>query len=156
MLLVLILVLLLAGVLGVFRAILHGTLTLVPVEEVEQLEPVVELPARPWLVLPTDKLIGLPGRIFIVGIPFTRRMHIWIRCPRRPVGEGTLRPGGRRYISGIWITHDPAAGKDELPPDIDLDSIGGLGPGGQSGSESAWSGIPEGWPPSGSGSAGRG
>jgi hypothetical protein len=119
MVLVLVLLLLLAVCLGVFRAVLRGTLTL---DRVGELPGAVRLPAAPWKLLPTDNLIGVTGWIFIAGIPFTRRMHVWIRCPGRPSGEGTLRQGGRRYISGVWVTHDAAVAEDVPLHGIDLDS----------------------------------
>jgi len=119
MVLVFVLLLLVAVCLGILRAILHGTLTL---DRVDERLGTLPLPASPWKFQPTDDLIGVPGRIFIVGIPFTRRMHIWIRCPGRPTGEGTLRPGGQRYISGVWVTHNAAVADDSQPHSIDLDS----------------------------------
>jgi hypothetical protein len=119
MVVVLILLLLVALCLGVIRAVLRGTLTL---DRVGEPSGKVLLPAAPWKISPADDLIGVPGRIFIAGIPFTRRMHIWIRCPGRPSGDGTLRQGGRRYISGVWVTHDAAVAEDDPLHGIDLDS----------------------------------
>jgi hypothetical protein len=93
----------------------------------------VDLASRLWVYQSITDLIGPAGQIFIVGIPFTRRMHIWLRCPGRPDGDGTLRAGGCRYISGIWISHDasvrPKDPKDrkELPYDIDLGDLGPTG-----------------------------
>lgn len=129
MLLIVILLLILVAVLGVFRALLHGTLTLNRVngekEEIETVE--LPLPPRPWLLRPADDLIGVPGWIFIAGIPFTRRMHVWIRCPKRLPGDGTLRPGGRRYVSGVWVIHDTSEREDNTDNQqgyIDSNSIG--------------------------------
>ncbi|HLK79675.1 MAG TPA: hypothetical protein VKU77_39250 [Streptosporangiaceae bacterium] len=120
MLLTIILLLFVAAAsLGIFRAILRGTLTL---DRVDERPGTVHLPASPWRFESTDGLIAVPGRIYIVGIPFTHRMHIWIRSPGRPMGAGTLRWGGQRYISGVWVTHDAALSKNDLPDDIDLDS----------------------------------
>ncbi len=121
MLLFLVLLLILAAGLGIFRAMLRGTLSLMQFDG--SAEP-VPLPPRPWLLLPAGTLIGTSGRILIAGIPFTRRMHIWIRCPGRPHGDGTLQQGGRRYISGIWVTHDASQRQDDLPSGIDLGPTG--------------------------------
>jgi hypothetical protein len=112
-LIVVVLVLILAAILGTIRALLGGTLTL---ERVDEPARTVELPVRPFWQLPTDDLIGVTGRMFIAGIPFTRRMHIWIRCPGRPDGHGTLKPGGQRYVCGVWLTHG-AAVPDVKPPE---------------------------------------
>lgn len=121
MLLFLFLVLILLVLLGVIRALLHGTLTLYRVRE--HVAP-VPLPARPFLLLPTDDLIGVSGKLFVAGIPFTRRMHIWILCPGRPRGHGTLRQGGERYVSGVWVIHDASVRQEDVPDSFDLDSAG--------------------------------
>jgi hypothetical protein len=110
MVVVLILLLIVALCLGVIRAVLRGTLTL---DRVREPSGKVPLPASPWKLVPAIDHIGVPGWIIIAGIPFTRRMHIWIRCPGRPNGHGTLRQGGRRYISGVWVTHDAAVAEDD-------------------------------------------
>ena len=99
--------LILACVAGVLTAVLRGTVSLELGERTETLP----LPNTPLLLKHADKYIGHPGHILVVGIPFTRRMHIWIRCPRRPLGDGTLRQGGHRYISGVWVGHLP--GRDD-------------------------------------------
>lgn len=119
---ILILVLILIVMLGVFRAMLRGTLNLTLVRGSEG---TVVLPARPWKLLPAENLIGVAGWIFIAGIPFTHKMHIWIRCPGRPNGGGTVRPGGRRYISGVWVTHDTTVRQDDLSygPDPDVPEL---------------------------------
>jgi hypothetical protein len=119
MLLFLFLVLFLAVLLGVIRALLEGTLTLYRVGE-----PVVAVPLRqrPFLLLPTDNLTGVHGRLLVAGIPFTRRIHIWILRPGCPRGSGTLRPGGERYVGGVWVTHDTKAQQDDEPENFDLDS----------------------------------
>ena len=119
LLLIIILLLLVAVCLGGLRAFLRGTLTLARVNEAPSTVP---LPASLWKFEATDNLIGLPGRIYIAAIPFTHRMHIWIRCPGHPTGEGTLRQGGQRYIAGVWVTHDAAIPKGELPDEIDINS----------------------------------
>jgi hypothetical protein len=95
--------LILAVVAGVCRAVLRGTVSL----EHDGNTKWLNLPNSPLLVSPTHELIGIPGRMLIVGIPFTRRMHVWIYCPRRPLGDGTLRQGGHGYISGVWVAHIP-------------------------------------------------
>lgn len=122
MLLIFFLVLILAVILGVFWAMLRGTLFLAWADGTRKEVP---LPARPWKLLPAENLIGVTGWIFIAGIPFTHKMHIWIRCPGRPYGDGTVQPGGRRYISGVWVTHDTTVGQDEPPygPDPDVPEL---------------------------------
>jgi hypothetical protein len=95
--------LILACVAGVCRAVLRGTVNL----ELEKRTESLPLPNSPLLLGRIGKEIGLRGWILIVGIPFTRRMHIWILCPRRPLGDGMLPQRGHRYISGIWVVHVP-------------------------------------------------
>ncbi len=90
---------------------LRGTLTL---DRAGEPSGPLDLPDQPWAIRPTDDLIGVSGRIIIVGIPFTHNMHIWIRCPGRPDGQGTLRNGGQRYISGVWVAHN-RDGRPEEP-----------------------------------------
>jgi hypothetical protein len=102
MLLVLI-VLILACVFGVCWAVLRGQVDL----ELGEKSWSWPLPNSPLLLRRIGQKIELPGWILIVGIPFTRKMHIWIRCPRRPLGDGTLPQAGHGYISGVWVTHVP-------------------------------------------------
>ena len=102
MLLVLIL-LILACAFGICRAVLRGTVNM----ELEGRTESWNLRNSPLLLGRIGNEIEIRGRILIVGIPFTRRMHIWIHCPRRPLGDGTLRQNGHRYISGVWVAHVP-------------------------------------------------
>ena len=107
------------AVLGIFLGRLRGTVTLARVREPTR---PVRLDVWPWMFRPTDDLIGVIGRILIVGIPFTRQIHVWIRCPGRPDGDGRLRPGGRRYVSGVWITYDASDRREEVPSSPDSQS----------------------------------
>jgi hypothetical protein len=116
MLFVLLLVLILAVILGVIRSLLGGTLTLHRAGEEAS---TLRLPDRPLAIRPTEDLIGVSGQMLVAGIPFTRRMHIWIRCPGRPGGKGTLRPEGERYVSGVWITHEAKVREGEPPYSVD-------------------------------------
>ena len=119
MIAVVIILALIVAALGIFLARLRGTLTL---DRVGEPAKPVSLEALPYMFRRTDDLIGVTGHMFIVGIPFTRQMHIWIRCPGRPSGDGTLRAGGRRYISGVWINYDPSARQEEVPYSLDSHS----------------------------------
>jgi hypothetical protein len=119
MLFILLLVLLLAAILGVIRSLLGGSLTL---NRAGEESGTLKLPERPLTIRPTEDLIGVSGQLLVAGIPFTRRMHIWIRCPGRPGGNGMLRPGGERYVSGVWITHEAKVREEEPQYSVDHDS----------------------------------
>jgi len=91
------------GGIAVYRARLHGVLTISGVGDVGGQ---FTLSARPWFSGHMDQAVGIPGTLYVRGNPLNRSMRVKLRSPRLPAGENTIKPGGRTMISGLMVTHD--------------------------------------------------
>jgi hypothetical protein len=87
-----------------FRSLLGGTLTLTSVDDFSG---EVQLPRRWRVSMPTDDLIGIPGKMTVHGLVFNRagEMRVTLKLTGRPPGDRKLKPGGRTMAVGIDIVH---------------------------------------------------
>jgi len=99
---IILLILVAAASLVIWRARLQGRLVLSPPHK-----PAIDLflPRRPWLARPTEGLIRVPGRITVRRL-HGQEMRITLRL-NGSVSRGVLQPGGRTWIAGIGIDHRP-------------------------------------------------
>jgi Mg-chelatase subunit ChlD len=107
----LIALLVLVAVIGISSR-LDGTLTLTTVDQVTRRLPLPR--ARPWLSASTEGLIGIPGKLTVLRLPFGRRMRVRLSLQRRLRAAGPLKAagplseGGRTMLAGVDIVHDPS------------------------------------------------
>jgi hypothetical protein len=97
---------------GIARSLVFGSLTLTTVDGVSRTRALMPLPVH-WY--PTRGMIGRQGWVLIYGVPFTRRMMVWLHLNGMPSALVRLNRGGRTMAAGVDIRHSGASGQPSRP-----------------------------------------